>query len=110
MLLLSHARTKNGITVLSRIANYSPQDTAISLSLYVDGRVFDAKKVDVRQNEVENVYWTGIPTDALSIECRIDAEDSLLADNCAWNAVNPSRRAKVLLVSERNIFLEKILS
>jgi Ca-activated chloride channel family protein len=108
--LLSHTRTQNGITALSRIANYGSQDAVIPLSLYVDGRVFDAKNADVKKGETKSIYWADIPEDALTVELRIDAKDSLDADNAAWNAVNPSRIAKILLAGKKNIFIEKILS
>ena len=108
--LLSHTRTRNGITVLSRISNFSGSGASIPLSLYGDGKVLDAKNVEVAPGETSNVYWSGIPENTQQLECRIDAKDSLDADNRAWNTVNPSLNAKVMLVSEKNVFIEKALS
>lgn len=108
--LLSHTSTKNGITVLSKIANYSNQDANIPVSLYVDRKVFDARNVAVNKGETANVYWNSIPLNASALECRIDTEDTLAADNIAWDVINPVKNSKVLLNSTKNVFVEKILS
>jgi Uncharacterized conserved protein (some members contain a von Willebrand factor type A (vWA) domain) len=110
ILLLSHTRSESSITALSRVANYSDIDAELPISLYSDGKVIDAKKVEVKNNSVANVYWNGIPADTATLECRLDIEDSLMADNNAWDTPVPSKKSKVLLASEKNIFLEKILS
>ncbi len=110
IVLLSHTRTENGFAVLSRIANYSAGDEKVPVSLYVDGRVFDAKNVDIKKGDISNVYWNNIPEDIKLLEVRIDRKDSLSLDNTAWNAVNPSNSSKVLLVTERNVFIEKAVS
>ncbi|MCR4436780.1 MAG: BatA domain-containing protein [Clostridiales bacterium] len=105
--LLSHTRSKNGISVLSRIANFSPAEEVLPVSLYADGRVFDAKNVRVKPRETVNVYWDSIPENSRQLECSIDRKDSLDADNTAWDAVNPVKSARVMLVSEKNVFIEK---
>lgn len=110
VMLLSHTQSKNGITVLSRIANFSGKDSVLPVSLYIDGKVFDAKNVNAKAGETVNVYWDSIPSDVQQLECRIDAKDSLDADNSAWDAVNPVKNSRVMLVTEKNVFIEKLLS
>ncbi len=107
---LSYTRTKSGITVLSRIACFSPKPSNIPVSLYVDGKVFDAKNASTVPGEIANIYWNHIPSNALSLECRIDTEDNLDGDNRAWTPVNPVKISKVLLASSKNVFIEKALS
>ncbi|TYQ18358.1 UNVERIFIED_CONTAM: putative membrane protein (TIGR02226 family) [Acetivibrio alkalicellulosi] len=108
--MLSHTKTQQGITALSNISNFSKSDEKVPLSLYVDGRVFDAKNVDIKKGDTLNVYWTNIPYDANIIEVRIDKDDALAIDNTAWNVVNKTNINKVLLVSSGNIFIEKALA
>lgn len=110
ILLLSYKTTKNGLTVLSRIANYGAVDTEVPLSLYADGKVLDAKSVKIGTGETANVYWE-VEDDGVSVlECRIDRKDALEADNSAYACVNPENRKKVLLITPGNIFIEKIVS
>ena len=106
--MMSHTKTEKGITVLSRISNYTTRDAIVPVSLYVDKNVFDAKNVDIKKGETVNVYWNGISPDTSLIETRIDVEDSLAMDNRAWNAVNDTKENKVLLVTEGNVFIEKV--
>jgi len=109
VVLLSHSVSQNGITALSRIANYSDRSVTLPVSLYADGKVFDAKNIDISPNNVANVYWSGLPADTMLLECRIETEDSLDADNRGWDIINHEKTSKVMLVSEKNVFLEKIM-
>ncbi|MDQ2087187.1 BatA and WFA domain-containing protein [Herbivorax sp. ANBcel31] len=108
--MLSHTVTENGITALSTIANYSKEDAKIPLSIYIDGNVFDARNVDVKKGESLNVYWRDLPRSANIIEVRIDKEDALLLDNTFWNVVGKGLDGKALLVSNGNVFIEKVLA
>lgn len=110
VMLLSHTKTEKGISVLSKIGNFSELDADIPVSLYVDGKVFDARNVSTKPGEIVSVYWDGIPLDTLMLECRIDASDCLEADNTAFDVVNPADSRKILLVGEVNFFIEKVLS
>lgn len=110
ILMMSHAISENGITVLARIANYSSEAVDLPISLYVDDRVFDARNVRVKPGETVNVYWNEIPKNATFLQCRIDSKDFIDADNIAWDVVNPVKTGKVMLVSDKNIFLEKVIS
>jgi Ca-activated chloride channel family protein len=110
VMLLSHTKTKKGISALSRIGNFSELDADIPVSLYVDEKVFDARNVSAEPGEIVSVYWDGIPLDTLMLECRIDAKDCLEADNTAFDTVNPASSRKVLLAGGTNFFIEKALS
>lgn len=108
--MMSHTKTEKGITVLTRISNYSTADAELPVSLYVDGEVFDARNVEVKKGETANVYWNGVLSDIKLIEARIDRKDALNEDNRAFNAVNDNKEYKALLVTEGNVFIEKVVS
>ena len=97
------------ITVLSRIGNFSIQDAEIDVSLYTDGIFFDAKRLRINAGESENLYWSGIPATVSFLECVIDTVDVLEKDNKASVIVFESSIKKVLLVTDKNIYLEKVL-
>jgi Ca-activated chloride channel family protein len=98
------------ITALSRIANFSTMNAELDVSLYTDGSLFDARRVKVKAGKSESLYWTRIPESVSSLECRIDTQDVLEKDNYAGVVVNSSDIRKVLLATEKNIFLEKVLT
>ena len=110
--MLSHRKLENSpeMTVLSRIANFSGEDAELGVSLYTDGKLFDARRVKVGANGSESLYWQDVPGTVASIECRIDTEDMLQKDNYAISRIYPDKTSKVLLATENNLFLEKVLS
>jgi len=110
--LLSQRKLQNSqeITVLSRIANFSQKDAELDVSLYTDGELFDARRIKVEAGKSENIYWTKVPELTSRLECRIDTEDILDKDNSAGLMVYSNKVRKVLLASDGNIFLEKVLN
>lgn len=108
--LLSYKKLENGITVLSRISNFSLREADIPVSLYADDRVLDAKNVHVNPGETANVYWNSVPSGTTLLECRIDREDALAGDNVAYDVVNALKTSKAVLVSQKNLFIEKAIS
>lgn len=108
--MLSHTVTENGITALSSVANYSQSDVTIPLSIYLDGKIFDAKNVDLKAGKTSNIYWDNLPKSTKIIEVRIDKEDALVIDNTYWNVVEKGLDNKALLVSDGNAFIEKALA
>jgi len=109
--LLSYRKMQNKeeITVLSRIANFSKQDAELDISLYTDGTFFDAKRLRINAGESQNLYWSGIPVTTSFLECKIDTEDILEKDNKASILLLENVTKKALLVTKKNIYLEKIL-
>jgi len=108
--LVSWAQTPDGTVVLSKIANYSGEDAAVTLECLVDGATFDVKEVALPADGKEDVYWSEIPAGARRVEIAILDEDDLAIDNRGWTFMEPQRENRVLLVTERNVFLEKAVS
>jgi len=98
----------DGMAALGRIANFSGSDAELDVSLYADDEVFDAKRVRVGAGSSENIYWTGIPDSVSKLELRIDTKDVLDKDNMAGIMINRAEKSKVLLFSDKNVFLEKL--
>ncbi|NLY43626.1 MAG: VWA domain-containing protein [Clostridiaceae bacterium] len=108
--LLSTSVRNDEILALSTLANYSSEQKTLSLTLYGDERVIDAREIVLGPKEIKDVYWNDIPQDVVLLSCTIETPDDLEADNTARTVVNPHKTRKVLLVTEKNIFLEKALS
>ncbi len=109
--LLSYSTARNGaVSALSVLSNHSDTDKTLDVSLYVDGAVFDAKEIDIEANKSINILWDNIPSNAQSLMCQIDSYDDLDKDNTMWAVVKKSEVQRVLLVTEHNVFLEKLLN
>ncbi|MCM8899735.1 hypothetical protein KVG29_00665 [Caldicoprobacter algeriensis] len=107
---MSWSQTPNGTVVLSKIANYSDEDIALTVECLVDGATFDIREVAVPAGRKADVYWKGIPADAKRVEVAILDEDDLAVDNRGWTFMELHKENKVLLVTQRNVFLEKAIA
>ncbi len=106
----AHVFTPDGITALTRLGSFSSQDSRLNVSLYVDGQIFDSQRVQTGPGEFVNIYWDNIPQYASLLECRLESTDSLNTDNIIYDVITRSYDKKAVLVTDRNIFLEKAFS
>lgn len=110
--LLSYRKNNDGTktTALSRISNFSVQDAELDVSLYTDGNFYDAQRIKLGAGKTGNIYWSDLPGSANMLELSIDTDDVLAKDNKAGVMIQSDEARKVLLATEKNIFLEKLLS
>jgi Ca-activated chloride channel family protein len=99
----------NNVTVLSRVANYGEEGN-VTLELKVDGMLQNVKEVSLSANEEITVYWSDIPSSAQYIEVSISDEDDLMLDNTGIVTINEDYQIKALMVTERNVFLERAIT
>lgn len=97
------------ITALSRVANYGTGRN-VTLELKVDGSLHNVKEVSLPADEEISVYWPDIPASAREVVVSISEEDDLLLDNTGMAAISDEHKVKVLLTTERNVFLERAVS
>jgi Ca-activated chloride channel family protein len=80
------------------------------LSIYLDGTLYDSRRVEVAAGENRPLTLTGLPEEAALIEARLLVEDALALDNTAWAAKRPAGERRALLVSAGNLFLERAIA
>jgi len=105
---MAYSRQSDQLVVLSTVGNYGA-DAVITLECLADGKTVDVKEIECRSGERTNVYWDKLPSDASRIEVRLLDKDALAADDQGWLVIENEKENKVLLVTHRNIFLEKAL-
>ncbi len=105
---VSSVLTEKGYTILSTVQS-SGGHNGLTLELYCDGVLFDARSVDCPAGEPVHTYWQSVPVDASFVSVRIVEEDALAADNERFLALQKQQRQRVLLVSEQSLFWEKVL-
>lgn len=106
----THTKTSASVTAMSVLRNQGNSDAEISITLYGDDEFLDSQWVTVPANGTKTVWWDKIPMTVKTMHVNIDTEDILLDDNSAYKAVLSDSQVKVLLVTEGNFFLEKVLS
>jgi hypothetical protein len=97
------------LQVFARLHNYSAEPVAARSELYLDGDLKDAKDLRLDAKTEQAVVFDLDNLDEGVLELRLDARDMLRTDNVARCVVGNVRRAKVLVVSRGNHWLELAL-
>ena len=101
--------TETGKEGLARVVNYGQEARATSLHLYADGSLYDVRELEVAGSGDQTLRWCSLPS-AEVMSVRLTPGDTFALDDQAWATSSSGRKARVLLVSNGNRFLEKALS
>lgn len=107
---LATRREGNSRTVFSRVKNNGSKEIVTTVELWIEGKLYDARVVKVEGGKEKSIYWNEIPLEATVFMARSTYPDILLADNTAWTVAETPEKARVLLVSKANLFVEKVLA
>jgi len=114
------------VSVFARVANYGLEPAEANLTLSLDGKPVRVQPVRIPAAQPlaspsagstsgggepgsQSVQFELVLTDAALLELRHDFDDALGADDAAWLTLAPARRLRVLLVTEGNAFLERVI-
>jgi len=113
------------VSIFARVANYGRESVEANLTLSLDGRAVRVQPVRVPAAQPpqeqpggrvsfgdpgnQSVQFDLVLTDAALLELKHDVDDALASDDAAWLTLAPARRLRVLLVTEGNAFLERVI-
>ena len=104
---------KSRLEVMIEVSNASTERTEVELSLWGDGAVIDTERVTVGAGERLPRFLPDVGGTRRVLEARLryadGRADDLPADDRAWALVPERRRAKVLVVTRGNTYLEAAL-
>jgi len=104
-----HPDRPEQLQVFGRIDNFGPARAATIVSLVLDGDEIDAQRVTIAPGEQRAVLFDLAGVEGGVLELRVQGPDSLAADDRAWAVLEPARQARVLVISQGNLFLERAL-
>lgn len=107
---ISHSKEEDSIKTIVRINNRSNESQKREIALYAEDKLFTLKEVGLKPKETKTVYFEDIPSNIKYMHAEIGEKDSLNEDNVIYDVVKSTDSQKVLLVSEKNVFIEKVLS
>ncbi|MCA9099897.1 MAG: hypothetical protein KDA63_02035, partial [Planctomycetales bacterium] len=95
------------LVAYGRVQNFSPDAAEVEIQLLLDGELVDAEQVEIAAGDTHAASFelAGDIEEGV-LELRVGSQDSLELDDRAWVAVNPRRRARVLVVTPGNEPLE----
>lgn len=99
--------------VMLEVTNTGPDEENIELSLFGDGTLVDLTKLRLKAGERLPRFYPNLSGASRTLEAKIrpldGSEDALAADDHAYALLPERRRAKVLVVTPGNTYLEAAL-
>jgi hypothetical protein len=104
---------KSRYEVMLEVMNTGPEQESVELSLYGDSTLVDVTKLRLEPGEKLPRFYPNLSGASRSLEAKIrpleGSHDDLPADNHAYALLPSLRRAKVLVVTPGNTYLEAAL-
>jgi Ca-activated chloride channel homolog len=100
-----------GPQLFAAVSNNGRNSQQALFTLYLDGRLFDSRRIHIPAADVSYFTWT-LPEGTAVIEARLNetTQDYLALDDVAWAVHEGGVTNRVLLVSAGNLFLERIFA
>jgi hypothetical protein len=99
--------------VMLEVRNFGSERATGNVEISFDGRILDVKPYALEPDETWFEVFPSVPADLPTsrgwLTARLDAKDALAVDNLAFAVLPPRRPTRVLLVSEGNWFIERML-
>ena len=93
------------------VQNFGAQTITFPLNLSVGGNLADAHEISLKSGETKSEVFDNLRAEqGGQVTAQIDLRDDLESDNLASVRLAPKRTIKILLVSEGNPFLERVLN
>jgi hypothetical protein len=102
-----------GRAALAMLVNHGTGFASGKVLLSAGGRPQETKDFRLEPGEAATFFWPGLPGDVpVAAELQTDAPgmDNYPLDNQAWAVPQEKQKRKILLVTQGNIFLEKIFN
>ncbi|HWP05089.1 MAG TPA: VWA domain-containing protein [Polyangiaceae bacterium] len=104
---------KSRLEVLAEIANTSKERAEVELSLWGDGAIIDSERLHVEPGARLSRFFSDVGGTRRGLEARLryadGTSDDLPADDRAYALVPERRRARILVVTAGNTYLEAAL-
>ena len=102
--------------MFASLKNYGDEDANIIFSIELDGDLYTATRYEILAGETRDIIIEDLPDNFATLKAYIaptsssDVPDYLPIDDVAYSVYNTSGTGAVLVMTERNIFLEHIFS
>ena len=110
---LDVSEAEDGKELFAGISNQGSSTARVFVSLTVDGMLQDSQSLEVASGKQATTTWL-LPSTAGVVEVRVEPGEGTLdymaQDDRAWAVLDDVNSRQVLLASEGNLFLERILS
>lgn len=109
---VGHGTDSDGfLTVLTKVTNYSEKELKTDINLYGDGEMIAVQELIIPAGESKIAYFEKLTFKGSVIYAELnDVNDALSRDNGCYDIITDKEECKVLLMTDRNLYLEKAIS
>ncbi len=97
------------VQLFARVENHNLRDVTVQLELYLDENLVDATRISVKASDSQSATFQLPDLEQGLLRLVANYDDQLPLDNAAYLAINRSQRARVLVVTPGNEYLELAL-
>jgi hypothetical protein len=97
-----------GYEVLAEVVNYSDEPVECRLELELDGDVVDVVPLKIEPGAEWSQVFNKTSATGGRLVAKLDRADALVQDNQAWALLPRRERQPVILVTDGNLFLQKV--
>ncbi len=95
---------------LLTVVNASDEEKKCSVELYFNESLFDVRPYTIAPGESKSEIFSNFTFEGGELKAVLDITDALPTDNVAYATLPKREQTSILLVTEENPFLEKVLS
>jgi Ca-activated chloride channel homolog len=102
------SQSSNREELFASIANFGEQSRTVNLELKIDGRITDARSVNLAANDRTAVVFDSLPQSGGLAQLQVYADDDLAADNLAYAMLSDARKVRVAVASENPFLIQAL--
>ncbi len=113
---MSARAAPGGLQLFAAVSNFSGADARALVAISLDGALYDSREVAVPAGQSADLVLDHLPATVRVIQARLTApaggtlNDILPLDNTAWAVNAPQKQMRVLVIGDRNVFLDQALA
>jgi von Willebrand factor type A domain/Aerotolerance regulator N-terminal len=94
--------------LFASVANFGDRDESLGAELRIDGKLADARTINVKANERAALVFDALPEAGGLAELKLNIADDLAADNIAYAYLPDARRPRLAVISDNPFLLQAI--
>ncbi len=106
---LSHGYSGEKLVILAKVTNYGKMENAREITLYGDDKILTSQSVSFAPGESKIVYFDKVNFKGKVLRAELNGNDALEYDNACYDVLSESKQVNVLLMTEKNAYIEKAL-
>ena len=106
---LSHGYSGEKLVILAKVTNYGKVENAREITLYGDDKILTSQSVSFAPGESKIIYFDKVNFKGKVLRAELNGSDSLEYDNTCYDILSESKQVNVLLMTEKNAYIEKAL-